>query len=196
VEEIRMRPSGWLSAFVPALLLSAHAAAGDPEPQVAARPGPGFLHELRLGVMAHDVDGLWSGQHKERGVDYSAEIVLERPLFRLGPGMVRPNLGFDWHNRGDTSKAYGGMVWHWNNDGKVSFELGLGAAVHTGERETRDPSRKQLGSKLLFRIPIELGYEVATRQRVSLFFEHVSNAWLADENEGMDLLGVRWAYKF
>jgi hypothetical protein len=88
------------------------------------------------------------------------------------------------------------MVWQWNNDGRVSFELGLGGAVHTGNRETRDPSRKQLGSKLLFRIPIELGFEVATRQRVSLFFEHVSNAWLADENEGMDLVGVRWAYKF
>ena len=177
------------------LMGSAPAGAADPDPRL---PGTGierWVHELRLGVMAHDVDALWSGQHKERGVDYGMELVFA-PRVQAFSGVIRPNVGFDWHNRGDTSKAYGGVIWHWTNDRRLSFELGLGAAVHTGERETRDPDRKQLGSKLLFRIPIELGWRVAERQRVSLFFEHVSNAWLADENEGMDLLGMRWGFRF
>lgn len=191
-----MRPFDWLIAIVPCLCLAASASAADPDPTPTTDPAPKLIHEVRIGVMAHDVDGLWSGQHKEKGVDYSAELVFGHPLAEFWSGVVRPNVGFDWHNRGDTSKAYGGLVWHWNNDRRLSFELGLGAALHTGERETNDMHEKQLGSKLLFRIPIELGYEVAERQRVSLFFEHVSNAWLANENEGMDLLGARWAYKF
>jgi hypothetical protein len=190
-----MRVLDWSPAIASLLLAAAPAAAADPDPAPPSRSEP-FIHEIRLGVAAHDVDGLWSGERKESGVDYSAEVTLGYALGEFASGVFRPNLGFDWHNRGDTSKAYGGVVWHWTNDRRLSFELGLGAALHTGERETSDPNRKQLGSKLLFRIPIELGWQFAERQRVSLFFEHVSNAWLADENEGMDILGVRWAYRF
>jgi len=190
-----MRPIHWPLAVVALLLAAPPAPAADPDPIAPTRPEP-FVHEIRLGVSAHDVDSLWSGDHKESGVDYSAELTFGRVLGEFASGVFRPNLGFDWHNRGDTSKAYAGVIWHWTNDRQLSFELGLGGAVHTGERETSDPNRKQLGSKLLFRIPIELGWQFAERQRASLFFEHVSNAWLADENEGMDLLGVRWAYRF
>jgi len=190
-----MRAFDWIPMLSLTLGLATAARAADPDPKLPAEHSP-LIHELRLGIAAHDVDALWSGEHKEKGVDYSAEVVFGKRIAEFGSGVVRPNLGFDWHNRGDTSKAYGGLVWHWTNDRRLSFEVGLGAAVHTGERETRDPHLKQLGSKLLFRIPIELGWQCAERQRVSLFFEHVSNAWLADENEGMDLLGVRWAYRF
>jgi hypothetical protein len=190
-----MRAFDWTATIALSLGLASAALAADPDPRTPVEPSP-LIHELRLGIAAHDVDGLWSGERKESGVDYSAEIVFGKRLGEFWSGVVRPNLGFDWHNRGDTSKAYAGLVWHWNNDRRLSFELGLGAAVHTGERETRDPHTKQLGTKLLFRIPIELGWQFAERQRVSLFFEHVSNAWLADENEGMDLLGLRWSYRF
>ena len=190
-----MRPLSLL-AIVPCLCLGFAAGAAEPDTEPVGAIAPRLIHELRLGVMAHDVDGLWSGQRKERGVDYGMEVVFNRSLGQAFSGVFRPNLGFDWNNRGETSKAYGGLVWHWNGDQRLSFELGLGAAVHTGERETSDPHEKQLGSKLLFSIPIELGWQVVERQRVSLFFEHVSNAWLANKNEGMDLLGVRWALRF
>jgi hypothetical protein len=191
-----MRLLVWIIAFAACLQPATRAIAVEPDPGPSGEGRTKLIQEVRFGIMAHDVGGLWSGDRKEDGVDYGAEIVFGRPLGHFWSGVILPNVGFDWHNRGDTSKAYGGLIWHWNNDRRLSFEIGLGAAVHTGERETRDDERKQLGSKLLFRIPIELGYEVAERQRVSLFFEHVSNAWLADENEGMDLLGLRWAYKF
>jgi lipid A 3-O-deacylase len=191
-----MRALDWLIATLSCLCLAASASAADPDPAPPTDTAPRLIHEVRIGVMAHDVDGLWSGQHKEKGVDYSGEVVFGHSLGQFGAGVIRPNLGFDLHNRGDTSKAYGGLLWHWDSDRRVSFEFGLGAALHSGERQTDDPHRKQLGSRFLFRIPIELGYAVAERQRVSLFFEHCSNAWLAHENEGMDLVGARWAYQF
>jgi hypothetical protein len=191
-----MRASS-LPAIVSLLWLASAAAAEEPaEPQPATIGAQRLIHELRLGVAAHDVDGLWSGERKERGVDYMLEVVLGPTLAEAYSGAIRTNLGFTWNNRGYTSKAYGGLIWHWSNDRQLTFELGLGVALHTGERETDEQDEKQLGSKLLFRVPIELGWEFAERQRVSLFFEHVSNAWLADENEGMDLLGARWAWRF
>jgi hypothetical protein len=191
-----MRVLDWPLAFISILFVASSASAADPDPQRPAHLSGHFIHELRLGIEVHDVDGLWSGQRKEHGMDYSAEIVLNRTLGQLWSGVFRPNLGFDWNSRGDTSKAYAGLLWHWTNDHRLSFEIGLGAAIHDGERRTLDPDKKQLGSRFLFRIPIELGWECAERQRVSLFFEHVSNAWLAHENEGMDIVGARWAYRF
>jgi hypothetical protein len=185
-----------LFAIVPALCLASMVAADEPEPKPETVGAQRLIHELRLGVAAHDVDGLWSGERKERGVDYMVELVMGPSLGEVYSGTIRPNFGFTLNNRGYTSKAYGGVIWHWSNDRQLTFELGLGIAAHTGERETDEGDEKQLGSKLLFRVPIELGWEFKERQRISLFFEHVSNAWLADENEGMDLLGARWAWRF
>ena len=37
---------------------------------------PDLNYEIRFGVLAHDVDGLWSGTKKESGVDYNFEIIL------------------------------------------------------------------------------------------------------------------------
>ncbi|MCO6428593.1 acyloxyacyl hydrolase [Nitrosomonas communis] len=59
--------------------------------------------------------------------------------------------------------------------------------------------RKTLGSQVLFRIPIEIGYRLGTRSALSVYFDHVSNASLADNNEGMDtFLGLdgRFGYRF
>ncbi len=183
-----------------ALLLPAALAHADGPAVSAASPsstgaGP-LLHELRLGVMLHDAGGLWSGDRAESGTDLGLELVFNRPLGTPFNGVVRPNLGFTLNNQGDTSKIYGGVLWRWTNDHGVFVDLGLGLAVHDGERETSDPDMKQLGSKLLFRVPFEVGYEISARHQVSLFFEHISNAWLADENDGMDLVGVRYGYRF
>ena len=71
----------------------------------------------------------------------------------------------------------------------------LGAAVHDGPLDGRG-DRKALGSRVLFHVPLELGWRWDQRSSVSLYFEHVSNAGLADENEGMDNIGMRYGYQF
>ena len=67
---------------------------------------------------------------------------------------------------------------------------------YDGKLDTKRRDRKSLGSRILFHIPIELGLEIKKHHRVSLFFDHVSNAYLADKNDGLDTLGVRYGYKF
>ena len=67
------------------------------------------LHEIRVGVLAHDVDGLWSGSRREDGIDLNGELIFSHPTFSLLSGNVRPNLGVSINTQGDTSKLYGGM---------------------------------------------------------------------------------------
>jgi hypothetical protein len=174
-----------LAALAPA------AASADAEGERAP-----WLEEIRGGVLAHDVDGLWSGEHVEHGFDVNGELVFRRLPLSAGGGLLRPHLGVCWNSRGYTSKVYAGASLRFASDSGVFFEIGLGGAWHDGERETDDSDRKQLGSRLLFRIPIEVGVAFGDRHSLSLLFDHVSNAGLADENEGLDTLGVRYGVRF
>ena len=56
--------------------------------------------------------------------------------------------------------------------------------------------RKALGSRILFHIPLELGLRLDDRNSVSVYFEHVSNGNLADANEGLDAIGLRYGRRF
>ena len=166
------------------LLLSSAALAG------------GWIRELRGGALAHDVDGLWSGTRAESGVDWNAEVVLWRAGLGLRWGTLHPNLGVSVNDRGDTSKLYAGVLWDLEAPFGMFLNLGVGAAIHDGRRDTSDDDRKQLGSRVLFRIPIELGYSITEHHRLMVTFDHVSNADLASPNEGLDTLGVRYGYRF
>lgn len=165
------------------------------EPTMAGNES-GWLNEIRAGVLAHDVGGLWSGTRREGGVDFNAEIIFSRPSFSFLKGTIAPNFGLSVNSRGDTSKLYGGFLWELETKSGLFLDLGLGAAVHNGDLETSDEDKKQLGSRILFRIAIEIGYSLSEHHRISILFDHVSNANLANPNEGMDTLGLRYGYRF
>jgi hypothetical protein len=170
-------------------------------PAWAIEPTPdqsesGWLHEIRAGVLSHDVDGLWSGSREERGIDFNAEIIFSRPIFCLEVGTVRPNFGLSVNDQGDTSKLYAGVLWELEMKSGLFLNLGVGIAAHNGESETSEEDKKELGSRVLFRIPIELGYALSKHHAVSIMFDHISNAYLARPNEGLDTLGLRYGYRF
>lgn len=156
----------------------------------------GPIRALRVGLAAHDVDGLWSGKSKEKGPDLSAEVVLNQTLFHLFAATAYPNAGASLNTRGDTSNVYGGFLLQWEPDSAFFFSTGLGLALHDGERDTDSDDRKSLGSRSLFRIPIEIGYTIDRHHRIILAFAHMSNAGLASPNEGMDTLGLVYEYRF
>jgi hypothetical protein len=158
----------------------------------------GWLREIRGGPLWHDVDGLWSDERVERGIDWNAELLLWKKglVLPFGLGSLHPNLGASVNDAGDTSKVYAGVLLDLETPFGLFLDLGIGGAWHDGARETRDPDRKELGSRLLFRIPIELGYAFTEHHRLMVSFDHVSNAGLASPNEGLDTLGVRYGYRF
>ena len=165
--------------------------AGEALAQGAYAPS-GF--EIRGGVLAHDVPGLWSGFRLESGVDINAELLGPGVAF-LG-GTLRPAIGGSVNTAGYTSKAYLDARWEIDLRYGVFFGLGLGAAIHDGNLDPTEPDRKALGSRVLFHIPFELGYRFDERQSISVYFEHMSNGSLADHNEALDSIGIRYGYRF
>jgi len=160
-------------------------------------PSPdGPIREIRCGVAAHDVDGLWSGASYEKGPDILAEMVFNRPLFQLFSGTAYPDAGASINTRGHTSKIFGGLLLQWNPAGPFFCSTGVGLAWHNGERDSDRRDRKSLGSQVLFRIPIEIGLAVTRHHRFMIVFDHISNAGLARPNEGLDTLGVMYGYAF
>lgn len=155
----------------------------------------GLIHQLKFGVLAHDVGDLWSGFHRENGVDLNIEVVLAPSLDVLG-GKLRPALGGSINTNGDTSKGYFDILWQYNFSSGIFVVTGVGAAVHDGKLHSTHVGRKALGSRVLFHIPLEIGYFLTSRTTFSVYFDHVSNAYTASENEGMDTLGARLGYVF
>jgi lipid A 3-O-deacylase len=51
-------------------------------------------------------------------------------------------------------------------------------------------------ARVLFHIPIEIGYRFDAHNSLSAYFEHTSNAFIVEPNEGLDRLGVRYGYRF
>jgi hypothetical protein len=153
-----------------------------------------WLDAIRTGILAHDVP-VWSRSRQEGRVDFNAELILRFPNSRLFSGVVRTNLGFSLNNQGDTSKVYSGLLWEYIWNSGLFLDLGLGLAAHDGDLENSD-DKKELGSRILFRIPIEIGLLLTQHQGISIMFDHVSNAYLADPNEGLDTIGLRYTYRF
>lgn len=162
----------------------------------AQPPLAGSVRELRVGMLAHDVDGLWSGESKEEGPDLCMALIINHALFDFFSATAYPSVGASLNTRGDTSMVYGGFLLQWETASAFFFSTGLGLALHDGELDTDSANRKSMGSRVLFRIPIEVGYAVNRHHRIVLAFDHVSNAYLASPNEGMDSLGLVYGYQF
>jgi lipid A 3-O-deacylase len=154
----------------------------------------GFIAEIRGGVLAHNATDLYEDPRGEDGLDGNLEILFAPARPFLG-GAIRPALGGTVSVGGYTNLAYADLRYERETPDGMFFGFGLGAAVHDGPLDDRR-DRKALGSRVLFHIPLELGYRIDEQNSVSLYFEHVSNAGLAGENEGMDNLGFRYGQRF
>jgi len=160
-----------------------------------------IVDEVRVGVLAHDI-GLFGG-NAEDGVDLNAETRFGSPSFLRWAFSPRPHLGVSINTSGATSQVYFGLTWtatlfrdvFVRGDG-LFVELGLGGAVHDGKIDTQRVDRKSLGSRVLFRESLELGWAFTPSQSISFMLDHMSNANLAERNEGLDNFGVRYGLKF
>jgi len=153
-----------------------------------------IVSEVRGGVYAHDIS-FWSF-NRESGTDINGEVLFVSPSFLDAIWAPRPHLGATVNTSGDTSIVYGGLTWEWALPADFFIDANLGGAIHNGKLNTNDSNRKSLGSPVLFRLGAALGYNLTEKVNVSVQFEHVSNAYLVNPNEGMDNAGIRLGYRF
>jgi lipid A 3-O-deacylase len=175
-------------------------------PGMAKADAFGFLDEVKAGVYEHDASVF--GHQKETGADIGAEFLFTSPSFLSLIGSPRPMVGGLVNTSGQTDQAYGGLTWTWDfvhsvlrtgdafyvegslgggwNDGKINVN------GNTPEAE----KRKSLGSNVLFREDVDLGYRITSTYSIAVSYNHISNADLGVRNEGLNDIGVRLGVKF
>lgn len=156
----------------------------------------GLFNELKFGVLDHDVPDLWSNFRAEPASVALNFEALFSPSLALWGGTVRPALGASINTEGETSNVYLDARWQYEFHNGLFVGLGIGGTVHDGQLELKDWDQKALGSRVLFHFPIEIGYRLDEHNSLSAYFEHMSNAYTVDPNEGLDRIGVRYGYRF
>jgi hypothetical protein len=147
------------------------------------------------GILAHGVP-IWSrADFEERGMTFNGEVDFAG-LAEIFGGHLYPVLGGDVTTAGGTTYAYADLRYEIRGPGRLFFAFGVGAAVHDGHLAADSAYHNALGSRVLFHVPLEVGFTFADHYRASLYFEHVSNAYLTSPNEGLDNIGLRFGYRF
>lgn len=164
---------------------------------LAAPAGPAAALELRAGVLRQDFASLWAaGPRHERAWALNAELGFD-PWTRVLGGEIAPFVGGTLAAGNALDRAYAGLGWELSGE-RAYLRLGLGAAVHDGE--TDDPGsygrRRQMGGRVLFHVPLEVGWRLTGRLSAGLYFDHVSNGTLGSPNPGLDSAGLRLGWRF
>ena len=166
--------------------------------------------ELKFGVWAHD-PGVLKG--RERGADINPEVIFASPvtddmLANMPPWLLwalqpRPTIGAAFNTAGDTDQFYAGATWSWmllhnliNPGDGINFSFFFGPGGNDGQIHNGTATRKALGSHILFREAVELGYQINPTWEISVYLDHISNGGLAKENQSINDLGARVGFRF
>ena len=166
--------------------------------------------EFRFGILDHDAHFLGG---KEKGIDLNPEVNWQSPVSDAWAATVpawirwavqpRPTIGGEINTDGFTNQAYIGANWAWRLASNVlrpgdGIILGyfFGPGFNDGEIKTSRPDRKALGSHILFREALDIGYEFMPGWEISAFIDHVSNGGLAKQNQSINDVGIRFGVRF
>lgn len=176
----------------------------------AAFAGGGWVDEVKLGLLDHDVNFL--GDRVESGVDVNGEVRFHAIDWFASKDNAqwlndilapRPAIGGSVNTNGGTDFLYAGLVWTWDvahdmfrpKDG-LYIDFGFGGAIHDGALTTAPPGELALGSRALFHLQGEVGYRFDPTWSLSVYYDHYSNADLASPNPGINNVGMRVGYRF
>lgn len=179
-----------------------------------------WLSEIVVGGLIHDP----GEDHREADTfDVNFEAVFRKVTFLSFENRYlkflfspHPILGGTINTDNETHTVYLALGWQYLFESGWFVGGSFGFTYHTGNlhRPTRDcvlgdsctlPGLRSffddgdvyLGSRILFRESIELGYRIAGRHGVSVYLAHMSNASLFDDdNDGMNFAGLRYRYAF
>lgn len=166
--------------------------------------------EFRFGVLDHDAHFIGG---KEKGIDINPEVNWQSPVSDAWAATVspwirwavqpRPTIGGEINTSHYTNQAYIGANWAWRVASNVfqpadGIIIGyfFGPGFNDGEIRTSRPDRKALGSHILFREALDVGYEFIPGWQISAFIDHVSNGGLAKQNQSINDVGARLGVRF
>lgn len=166
--------------------------------------------EFKFGVLYHDPKILAG---KEHGADLNPEFIWQSPVTDAMIADIpawarlvlqpRPTIGAAINTAGDTDQAYVGVTWSWfllknivNPDDGIALAFFFGPGFNDGKLGPPPPGREALGSHVLFREAVDLGYQINQTWEISAYIDHISNGGLAQYNQSLNNLGLRLGYRF
>ena len=172
---------------------------------VSVGAGSALGGEVRFGLYQHDTGIV--GTHKEAGIDYVGEVLSEPLDFLSLIGSPRFMFGGALNSAGKTDQVYAGLTKEWDfvhsvfaRQDAFFLEGTIGGDWNDGKRDVlgtpAQASWKSHGSHYLFRIGTDFGYRFNRKWTMAASFFHISNAGLADRNEGMNEIGLRVGMEF
>ena len=151
--------------------------------------------EFRFGVLKQAT----AQGGPEAGIDWTAEYRGNPFSGRIGDifGNPRPHLGINANTSGATSMIYTGLTWTIPLSRRFYLSIDSGFAIHNGKLErTPPPRRAALGLRVLFHEAIEIGVHLGPVWSVGFKADHISNAALAEENDGLTDFGIMFSRRF
>ncbi|WP_136810275.1 acyloxyacyl hydrolase [Desulfosediminicola flagellatus] len=152
-----------------------------------------IISEVRVGLSKHD-----SKEKHEDGFDVNADLYFTSPSNSFFRAIYSPHpiIGVSLHSEGITHQLYAGLAWNIKPTENIFLTIMLGGGIHSGELESDDPDKLRLGSRALFRYAGSIGYRFSDSWNISVILDHMSNASLADSNNGLEKVGIQLGYIF
>lgn len=150
--------------------------------------------EYRWGLCKNDIhDGL--KYRHERGYNINVEYLFPSFKADIWSWILNPkvHVGTSVNLEGYTSHLYTGLTWI-GSFRRLVIEPTFGAGLNNGKRTKEGHKRQRLGSHLLFRESLSLGYRLGGGYTVYGFVDHVSSAHLAHPNPGITTVGIRFGF--
>lgn len=157
-------------------------------------PASAFVDEIRGGIFAHDP---FSSTREDDHADVNVELVFEAPSFLSWAGNPRPRLGGTLSGGPGTSLVYFDLLgWTFNLTDNLFIDGAIGGAIHDGDLKGNAPNKRYFGCRANFHQSGSIGYRITPQLSIMASVEHMSNASLCSQNDGLTNAGVRLGYSF
>jgi len=161
----------------------------------ATAQGAPIFSEVRFGVLAADLE---PGGGSDDGVALSVELLTPNHArsYSFVENLLNPrfHVGGNFHTDDGVNQAYAGLTWNYYLTDSVFVESSFGGALHDGE--TSGFSSNSYGCPVNFRESFSIGADITESISVMASVDHMSNAGLCDQNQGLTNAGVRIGYRW
>ena len=161
-------------------------------------PAKAAAQEAFAGLFAHDVNIHVAAHPEEAGVDEELGV-RSGPIVDAGRwGSLRLYALGSVNDSGGVNLAAAGAAIRWRLPHRFYVQVGLGAAVQSGDADPyqRRTGHLDLGSRFLFEPELMLGAPLGRRWAAEIGYVHVSNGGFSPQNPGMDDLGARLVWRW